>query len=242
MAENGNAYLYLMVEQQIEADIQNQVYAENQQLPTEAELCELYHVSRVTVRRAVHDLVEKKVLETKRGKGIFVRKQRIDHILFGGNSFSETCRNNGKVPSSKVLQISIQRPVKEDLQFLHVSPEDKVLFIRRVLCADGVPTMVEYNYFPPRFLGLIRHPLENASLYRILREEYGIEGVTTETTIELSTVSSDDAKELGLKPNSAVLLTTEVNYDSRTGAPIHRTRQVILGKGWIYNVRNHKKV
>lgn len=241
MPKVDSACLYLTVERQIEEDIRRRVYVEGQQLPTESELCAMYNVSRITIRRAISDLVEKKLLETKRGKGIFVLKQRIDHILFGGYSFSETCSINGKKASSHILQISIQRPCDEDISKLLVKPEEKVLFIQRVLYADNIPTMVEYNYFPPRFLNLIRHDLENASLYQILRDEYQINGITSETKIELSYASGEDAQELGLRPGSAVLLTTEVNYDAANDMPLHRTRQIIAGKGWVYNVRSHKK-
>ena len=49
--------LYAQVEEQLRRDIENGVYSKNGRIPTEAELAKQYNVSRITVRRAVEDLV-----------------------------------------------------------------------------------------------------------------------------------------------------------------------------------------
>ena len=43
-------------------------------IPTEAKLCEIYDVSRITVRQAVTDLVEKGILYRVTGRGTFIRE------------------------------------------------------------------------------------------------------------------------------------------------------------------------
>ena len=67
--------------QQIENDIKDKIisgeYQAGQMLPSESKFCEMYQVSRVTVRNAISDLVEQGILIRKHGKGTFVENQKI---------------------------------------------------------------------------------------------------------------------------------------------------------------------
>ncbi len=80
--------------QQIENDIKDKIirgeYQAGQMLPSESKFCELYQVSRVTIRNAISDLVEQGILIRKHGKGTFVEDpfqpdylQRLYHHLPG---------------------------------------------------------------------------------------------------------------------------------------------------------------
>ena len=60
-------------------------------VPSEAELCLSYRVSRVTVRQAITSLVDEGLLLRQQGRGTFVRSARITgplaespHLLLGG--------------------------------------------------------------------------------------------------------------------------------------------------------------
>ena len=65
--------LYEQVANALRADIQGGAFDATKRLPTEEELAEKYGISRITVRRAVGDLVEEGLVEKKQGKGTFIR-------------------------------------------------------------------------------------------------------------------------------------------------------------------------
>jgi GntR family transcriptional regulator len=241
MNNNGKDFLYEKVKNGIESEIQKGNLKEGQQIPTEAELGLQFGVSRVTVRRAIADLIENNTLQTKRGKGTYVISRRIDHLLLAEKSFTEVCKENDKVASSKILQISIQRPDKDDMRIFGVKPDEMILFIKRVRFADGIPVLIEYNNFAPRYIPLINYNLENASIYEILRKDFGMGALATETTIQISKVTAEDARELQIKPNNPVLLTCEANRDYDTGEPVHHTKQYIIGDGWVYKVSSKRE-
>ena len=75
------------------------------QIPPERDLAELAQVSRVTVRKAVGQLVEDGQLEQRRGAGTFVRapRARMDNSQSTLVSFSDYMRQRGKVPTSRIL-------------------------------------------------------------------------------------------------------------------------------------------
>ena len=67
--------LYATVRQRLLDDIAQGVYQAGQQIPTENELCTQYNVSRITIRKAISDLVADGVLIRWQGKGTFVQSQ-----------------------------------------------------------------------------------------------------------------------------------------------------------------------
>lgn len=72
LEQNGMKPLYEQLMDAIIENIRNQTYKRGDKLPTETELESIYKVSRITVRRAVKELCDKKILVKKQGKGTFV--------------------------------------------------------------------------------------------------------------------------------------------------------------------------
>ena len=66
--DNSLTPLYQQVLEDIKAEISSGTYASGQRIPSEAELSQLYSVSRVTVRRAIEELVGEGYLTKRQGK------------------------------------------------------------------------------------------------------------------------------------------------------------------------------
>src|SRR5579875_522286 len=89
--------LYMQLKKYIEEDIRNGKYKMEEQLPTEPELCDMYNVSRVTVRRAITELVKEGVLQRLWGKGTYVTGAKIPNELISVSGFSEFSVDLGRV-------------------------------------------------------------------------------------------------------------------------------------------------
>ena len=92
MNPNSIVPLYVQVVECLKRDIENGVYNATGRIPTEAELAEQYKVSRITIRRAVDDLVSQGLVEKKQGKGTFICRQKFAKDIKNLQSFSETGR------------------------------------------------------------------------------------------------------------------------------------------------------
>ena len=72
--------LYLKIYQSLKQDIENGVYKPGDQVPTEGGLADLFHVSKITSKRALNMLAEEGLLSRQKGRGTFV-----SHRLHSGS-------------------------------------------------------------------------------------------------------------------------------------------------------------
>ena len=171
---NNTMPLYLQVKERIRSSIAAREYRNGEKLPTEMELCQQYQVSRITVRKAVEELCQEGFLVKKQGKGTFVKQKKIhrkmEHLL----SFSQACASNGMEPSADVLKKEAVRLEAWVAEEFGLKPGMDMVKIRRLRKADGVPIMLENNYYPyDAFQSLLQEDLEG-SLYRLLEEKYQV--------------------------------------------------------------------
>ena len=126
--------LYAQVEEQLRRDIENGVYSKNGRIPTEAELAKQYNVSRITVRRAVEDLVGQGLVEKKQGKGTFVTAHKFSRRLdTGPMGFTEMCESVGLTPSAQNLKAEICVPKSAQIRsFLQLQDREPAIHISRL--------------------------------------------------------------------------------------------------------------
>ena len=85
MEHNSVIPLYAQIVEYLRKDIAANVFGRNGKIPTEAELSEKYGVSRITVRRAVDELVSQGLVEKKQGKPLDYVIMRTDDYIYRKN-------------------------------------------------------------------------------------------------------------------------------------------------------------
>ena len=173
---------YEEIAQDIRQAILSGKYSPNAQLPLEKEMCLSYGVSRITIKKAVDELVIQGLVIKRRGSGTFVKSVNDADVeelgsvkQFGG--FSET--NKDRKVSSSIIKFEVIHPTDEIATKLKIACDDFVYYIVRARYADNEPYVIEYTYMP---IGLI----------------YGIK-----TDILMNSIYSYIEKNLKLKIKSA---------------------------------------
>lgn len=160
-------------------------YPLDSKLPSETKLQSEYHVSRVTVRLAVDELVKDGMVERVQGKGSFVRKpHRISQLVSynGVEGFTDVAKDSGLNTSTKVLRAEIVKS-NEQIKKILQNDNDQVLMTRRLRYLEKAPIFIEVNYYPlPRFKNLLKYDL-TGSLYQIFEEKFDIKDLTSDDTI-----------------------------------------------------------
>lgn len=200
-------------------------------IPSEKELTALYGVSSITIRRAISELVEEKVLERKQGKGTFVLRRSFRRTFKSGAvGFSEICKANGMELTTRVLRAEIlKQPAQDVLDGLELPAGSAVVHIERVRYADGQPVVIETTDFPLRFAYLLDADLNHTSLYQMIREnERDVQLITPQGTreIRLVTAGKETAELLNVKPSSVLLSSKTIVYDKATGKPVHTSLHI----------------
>jgi len=196
--------------------------AAQSQLPPERELAEIAEVSRVTVRKAVAQLVEDSLLEQRRGAGTFVRAPRLkmEHSLSALMSFTEYMRQRGKTSSSRILQSGIAPPSPDEQIALGLSGSETLSRVERLRFADDVPMALERSSLPRDILP--DPDMVDVSLYDVLRAR-NVAPTRAVQRITAVNLGGDDARLLNLVDGAAVLRIDRTAY-LPSGRPIEFTR------------------
>ena len=111
--------LYATIEEAIATEIAQGEYRPGDQLPTEGTLLQRFQVSRITVRRAIQNLVGRGLLKIRRGLGTFVLPPRIEAELTKLTGFVEDMSTVGRKATARVVSqdvVAASARVAERLQ------------------------------------------------------------------------------------------------------------------------------
>ena len=191
-------------------------------IPSERQLSADLGVSRLTVRAALDDLAREGYLVRRRGSGTYVQQPKISQELTM-TSFSEDMRRRGMVPGSRTLSLTRQLAGARLGRFLHVSPGDEIVVVKRLRLADGVSMAIETLHIPARVVpGIAPNELEG-SFYELLRRKYGVEIASATQAIEPTVTNEEESAALGVPLHSPAFLfeRTSRDADDRTLEFVH---------------------
>jgi GntR family transcriptional regulator len=177
-----------------------------QAIPSERRLSSDLGISRLTVRAALDDLVRDGYLERRQGSGTFVSEPKIAQQLTL-TSFSEDMRRRGMVAGSRTIELRETHAGAAVGRALNVSPDARVVLIRRLRLADGEPMALETLHVPATLVpGLTREQLEDSSFYELLEREYGVVIGTGMQSIEPTVTNEEESELLGVPLHSPAFL------------------------------------
>jgi GntR family transcriptional regulator len=175
-------------------------------IPSERRLSSELGVSRLTLRAALDDLVRDGYLERRHGSGTFVSEPKIAQQLTL-TSFSEDMRRRGMVAGSRTIELREMHAGAAVGRALNISPDARVVLIRRLRLADGEPMALETLHVPASVVpGLTREALEDSSFYELLERHYGVVIATGQQSIEPTVTNDEESELLGVPLHSPAFL------------------------------------
>ncbi|SRR6266567_4463666 len=183
-------------------------------IPPEPELCREFGVSRITVRRAIGDLVHEGKLYTIQGKGTFIARPKLDerfiHSAFG---FFEDMERQGQPLTTRIIQQEVIPAPEAVATYLQIPPETPVHCLMRLRSVQNETVLVSTTYIPQALCpDLVHDDLTEGSLYRWLQTRYGLTVARAERTIEAIAAQQREAKLLDIALYSPLLLLESVVY------------------------------
>ncbi|MFC5464610.1 GntR family transcriptional regulator [Lederbergia graminis] len=227
--------LYYQLTDIIIEKIESGFYKEHDKLPSERELCEMYDVSRTTVRQTMQELEKENYIYKQHGKGTFVSPKVINQSLVQFYSFTEEMKKINKVPSTKVLDFKIIYPSSNIAKNMKIEESAQVYEITRLRYADNEPMMYETSYVPVhRFPNLTKDDLENNPMYNIFRDHYSATITRANESFKVTIPTDLEAERLHIQEGEPSLLIIRTTYEK--DLVIEYTVTIARGDKFTYTV------
>lgn len=215
---------YLQLKRMIEEAISSGALRPGEALPAEREIAVRTELSRVTVRKAVQDLVRDGLLIQRHGSGTFVapRIGRVEQSLSNLTSFTEDMASRGIAVRSVWLDRGIYAPSPEEFVVLGLSSTERVSRVARLRIGNNEPLAIERASLSTA--ALPDPAAVETSLYAAL-ERTGMRPVRAIQRISAGLLGERDADLLGVRSGSASLNIERTSYLA-TGKVVEFTRSI----------------
>lgn len=190
------------------------------QMPSEAELCASYGISRTTVRQAIDRLVAMEHVRRRHGKGTFVQSPQPKWGLLMDPSWSRAMRSRGVEPA--IQPLALERIAASALTQRYLDLRSTtVIHLRRLVFGNGEPWALS-DHFIDAAMGLDDDDLATGIVADLLAEKLGILlGESVCLYLEPVLIEADDARLLEVSPQSAGLMIARQVKDTHGRAVLY---------------------
>lgn len=214
--------LYYQIKEHLEDQINSGTWEPGAQIPNEMDLAELFGVSRMTVRRAILELVQNGQLITKQGSGTFVSEKKWE-----GN-FIKFFYPDKFGKQHKLLELSQISCPMSIAQKLNIDKGELVTQVFRIRLFNDIPAVIEKSYLGKEIFSQLKQEDLSGKLYDLIERKYDIRLISAKTSLEPVILSDFEADILDVDIGSPALLLTRVAY-TYNEEPVIYTKNIIRG-------------
>ncbi|MER7246544.1 GntR family transcriptional regulator [Kribbella sp. NPDC000426] len=183
-------------------------------LPAERELAARWNVARMTLRRAVDELVIEELLVRRHGSGTYTSRPKVARWL-GMIGFSEDIRRRGMRPGNTMLEFRQQKAERPAARRLRIPVGDPIIAFTRLRLADDHPMVVERTTLPAAYVPGLRAEDLDGSLYDLLTSRYGIDVASGTYRLEPVIPDAKTAGWLDIPTTQPCLAQHGMSFDGR---------------------------
>ncbi len=215
--------------------IQSGRYKPGALLPSEAELCEQFSVSRITVRGALQQLEQKGLVSRKAGVGTRVEEQKSQAVFtHQGDSIDEILQFTRGFPAMVISRAEIVISEKE-ARALNVRVGQRMVKLVTVRQKAGLPPVVFSTHFIPALLAPEQKATNGLkmSLAQLIADANGDEVMSIKQEIRAVRLGKAEAGYLQCKPG-ATALRSDRWYFGRNDHLLLVTTSVFPGDRYVF--------
>jgi len=218
--------LYLQLKELIINKIESNEYPPNTQIPSEQELCQMYDISRPTVRQAITELTNSGYLYKEKGKGTFVygKKNVVDIKNYSG--FTDSILDCQAPAEKNIIDIStIESSSLEILNntfnYVRSMPVAVITYLSYISNnqANEVYSLnksyIPLNLFPD----IINQLKSGKSSVDILRGKYPLIPDKSKSVLEIVFADNNDSPLLRVQPGQPLIKIQNILY-SKSGQAV----------------------
>ena len=220
-----NTPLYQVIYEDLLNKIITGYYSEKNSLPSERALCNLYHVSRATIRRALDELQDHKYIEKRQGSGNFVKPKMYEQPLTKFHSFAGSFRAQHIEITNQILNYEL---IDSDKYLNEILSSDMLRHkwhkLERLRMVKDCPLMIETSYLPKdRFFHLDIEYLKSHSLYAYLEAYYSMHIDDASELLSPTMPNQLEERLLQISSMSPCMLMERLCYEEGSLIAVHKT-------------------
>jgi len=180
---------------------------------TEAELIEMFDISRNTARQVLIRLSDEGFIIRERGKGTTVAKPGLQQSLEKIVSFTDEMNRRGMKPETTVLSCESIKPTETQAKELRITPDTDLICIRRLRHGNHLPICIEESYLVKEYFPHLedydysKYPLKRA-IESMLNSRLDF----ARQKIKAIPASNEIAEFLDVSPKAPLLYIERVTY------------------------------
>jgi GntR family transcriptional regulator len=227
--------LYVQVREQLREQIA--AVAPGDIIATEPALCAAFGVSRITIRKAIDDLVGENLLIRRQGRGTYKAAPKLIHELNSITSWTEQLKALGYTPRTSERSVEEIPVPKQIAKLLQLDATEHVVVLRRLRLADNEPITHMVNYMPARLVPGFAAAIESSeSLYQVLADRYGLVATHAVDTVTTRAATDMESARLRIEAWAPVLSVMRVSFLG-DGTPFEVTVAISRGDRFEYRVK-----
>lgn len=190
-------------------------------IPSESQLCEMYDVSRITIRRALKELEYSGFVRRIQGKGTFVKVKNRDAIELTASV------DNGLSVTYDIVECKNIAANSFVARKLHIGDYENVLYIKKIRKREGKAEAVIETWCPNLTVDQIEEfDLKNKRIIQILTDIK--KELIDSTTFTITPIIPEEwvCKTINVEVGSAQAMLNRISVDSEE-TPCEYTRAII---------------
>jgi len=168
--KNSPVPYYHQLKLYLKREIESGNWSPEQKLPSEAEFCTHFDISRTVVRQAIKELQSEGYLSTEKGKGTFIARPKIiEGFVQSLTGFYGEMVKRGYKVTTHILKQELTPASRTVAEALEVELHTPVIMLSRLRMLNDEPSVYVTTYIPQDVCPmLLEADLENKSLYDFL--------------------------------------------------------------------------
>ncbi|MEW7917746.1 GntR family transcriptional regulator [Enterococcus avium] len=234
--EKTQPFKYALIKNDIVQAIKTKQLNTDDKILSEAKLCKKYNVSRITVTRAINELVAEDYLYRIQGKGTFVKGKQLSEGVSQLSSFTKRMKKKKLKLGTRVLETtSVTMPVKM-ANFFNLPSDKNVILLKRLRIVDGKLLCLSIAYLMPEiFYWTTLEDMEHESLYDLLENKYDFKLGNAAQEFEVGYLNEKNAKFLEISSQDPCLKLSLYSTLS-DGRPAQFEETYYIGSKYAYQL------
>jgi DNA-binding GntR family transcriptional regulator len=213
----SNIPLYIQLKNHIVDKINNGEYVQESQIPSEQELCELYNISRPTVRQAISELTASGYLYKEKGKGTFVSKTKACIDVKNYTGFTDSIIDSN-VPGEKDY---ISLKTIENTSFIKLNEifslqsSSSIEFAEAIYYTKSTGSVLAINtsFIPiTLFPEIVSDIVSKKPSFEIMKGKYPLIPVKSKSSMDMIYTNHEEANFLQLQTGQPLIRVTNILY------------------------------